>query len=377
MSDKTKRKGRFGTLISIMCFVIIGLGCGLAVTPLIDYFIEGEGNIFISIMGLLLMISLMYIAIFLEMAIHEAGHLVFGLITGYEFISYRVGSFTFVKEEGKIKVKKYSLPGTGGQCLMSPPLYSEDMPYVLYNAGGAIFNFLSFAIFLLLFFLLSSVPFLSSFLLMTAFISFGLGAMNIIPLIYGNDGSNIVNIHKSEIEKKSFWAQMEMAGLQNGGVRVKDMGEEVFPVRNKDEIEGIMSASALAYFESRLMDEGDFDNALSVAKEVLDSPLLPGVLRTAIKCDEIYALLVLEKDKKEIDAIKDKKLIKEMNAMKGMLFVMRSEYAYALLYEGNENKAVEIRKAFDNTSLSYPSSSEVEGERYLMDIAYEMYEKNN
>ena len=109
------------------------------------------------------------------MAIHEAGHLVFGLATGYKFLSYRIGSFTFIKEEGRIKVKRYVLPGTGGQCLMSPPPYSSSMPYVLYNAGGAIFNFLSFLLFLLFFFLFYTVPFLSSFLLMSAFVSFGLG----------------------------------------------------------------------------------------------------------------------------------------------------------------------------------------------------------
>ena len=61
--------------------------------------------------------------------------------------------------------------------------------------------------------------------------------------------------------------------------------------------------------------------------------------------------------------------------MRGMLFVMRSEYAYALLYEGNDNKANEIRKAFDSTALSYPYVSEIEGERYLMDKALSLMSK--
>ena len=319
------------------------------------------------------MISLMYLSIFLEMALHEMGHLVFGLATGYKFVSYRIGSFTFIKDGGKLKVKKFSLPGTGGQCIMAPPPYSEKMPYVLYNAGGAIFNFLSALIFLLLFFLLSNIPFISSFLLMAVSVSIGLGAMNIIPLIYGNDGSNIANIHRSSIEKKSFWAQMEMAGKQMDGVRLKDMDEEVFPVRREEEIEGIMSASALSYYESRLLDGGDFDQALSLSKMAISSPLLPQILRTAMKCDEIYSLLILNADKKEIDVIKDKKLIKEMKAMRGMLFVMRSEFTYALLYEGNENKAGEIRKLFESIASTYPSLSEVEGERYLMDKALDVY----
>ena len=375
MSNKVKNKGRLGTLVSVLCFAIIGIGCGIAVIPVIDYFMGEDSNFFIALMGLFLMLSLMYVAIFLEMAIHELGHLVFGLLTGYKFVSYRVGSFTFIKEDGKLKIKKFTLPGTGGQCLMAPPEYTPTMPYVLYNAGGAIFNFISSLIFILLFFPFSHIPFLSSFLLMAAFISFGLGAMNIIPLIYGNDGSNIANIHKSEMERKAFWAQMKMAQMQSENIRLKDMPDEVFPVRSKEEVEGIMTSSAFAYYESYLVDRGEFEEALNIAKEVISSPLLVGVLRTAVKCDEIYTLLLLGREKKEIDEIKDKKLIKEMKAMRGMLFVMRCEYAYALLYEGNVNKANEIRKAFDMAAETYPYVSEVEGERYLMDKALSLISK--
>ena len=373
MSDIKKNKGRFGTVVAVLCFALIGVGCGLAVIPVLDYFMEGEGNFFIALMGLLLMLSLMYLAIFLEMVIHEMGHLVFGLLTGYKFVSYRVGSITFIKEEGRIRVKRFTLPGTGGQCLMAPPEYSRNMPYVLYNAGGAIFNFISSLIFILLFFPFSDIPFLSSFLLMAAFISFGLGAMNIIPLIYGNDGSNIANIYKSEMERKAFWAQMKMAQMQSENIRLKDMPDEVFPVRSKEEVEGIMTSSAFAYYESYLVDRGEFEEALNIAKEVISSPLLIGILRSAVKCDEIYSLLILKKDKKEIDEIKDKKFIKEMKGMRGMLFVMRCEYAYALLYEGNVNKANEIRKAFDLTASNYPYLSEIQGERYLMDEALSRY----
>lgn len=376
MSDDKKNKGRFGTLISVLCFALIGVGCGIASFPLIDYFFEGEGNFFIGIMGLLLLLSLMYVSVFLEMAIHELGHLVFGLLTGYKFLSYRIGSFTFIKENGNLTIKRYSLPGTGGQCLMAPPEYSENFRFLLYNAGGAIFNFISSLLFLILFFLFSFLPFLSSFLLMTVFIAIGLGLMNIVPLIYGNDGSNIANIRKSEIEKKSFWAQMEMVALQSEGARLKDMPSDVFPVRRKEEIDGIMSSAALAYYESYLMDRGQFEDALALSREVLSSSQLIGVLRTAIKCDEIYSLLVLKKDKKKIDEIKDKKFIKEMKSMRGMLFVMRCEYAYALLYEGNVNKASEIKKAFDSASSTYPYPSEVEGERYLMEKALSLYRES-
>ena len=372
MSEQ-KRKGKGGTVISFLFFMFIGAGAGISMFPALDYILSGEGNMFIGIVAILMMISLMYVALILEMAIHELGHLFFGLLTGYTFISYRLGSFLIMKEEGKLKVKRYSLPGTGGQCLMAPPEYSPTFPVVLYNAGGAIFNFLSFLLFLLFFFLFYTVPFLSSFLLMSAFVSFGLGAMNIIPLIYGNDGSNILNIGRSKKEKESFWAQMKLAEYQNRGIRLKDMPEEIFPVKAKDEIEGIMSASAFVFYENKLIDEGDYEGALEKAEEALSSPLLPQILRVTVKCDVIYLLLILKRDKKEVDEIKDKTLIKQLKAMRGLITVMRSEYSYALLYEKNENKAAEIRKAFDSTSEKYPYASEIESERYLMDKALSLY----
>ena len=106
MSDKAKNKGRLGGIASVLCFGIIGLGCGISMVPFMTYALEEEGNMFIFLLGVLILFSLMYLSIFIEMAIHEAGHLIFGLATGYKFLSYRIGSFTFIKEEGKIKVKE-------------------------------------------------------------------------------------------------------------------------------------------------------------------------------------------------------------------------------------------------------------------------------
>ncbi|MGN1163651.1 MAG: hypothetical protein ACI4S4_02470 [Candidatus Ornithospirochaeta sp.] len=374
MSDhKIKRKGRWSTAVSMLCFIFIGAGSGLAMIPLIEYFLEGDGNLFIGIMGILIMISLMYVALFFEMAAHEAGHLVFGLATGYKFVSYRIGSFIFFKEEGRIKVKRYSLPGTGGQCLMEMPKYSPSFPFVLYNAGGSIFNFLSSLLFLVIFYFCMDLPFISSFFLLSSFISLGLGAMNIIPLIYGNDGSNIVAIKKSEKERKCFWCQMKMASLQNAGMRLRDMDEEVFPVRRIEDVESSMSAAALSYYASFLLDCGKIEDARKVEEELISSAFLPPVLLTLLKLDLLYGYLVLGEGKEKISSFKDKAMIKEMKAMRGLLPVMRTEYAYALIYEGNEKKAEDIRKAFSDVASTYPYEGDVEGEEELMDLALSRY----
>lgn len=57
-------------------------------------------------------------------------------------MSYRLGSFIWVKTPDGIKFRRYSIAGTGGQCLLSPPDMDENgmFPVMLYNFGGSIFN---------------------------------------------------------------------------------------------------------------------------------------------------------------------------------------------------------------------------------------------
>ena len=374
MSDsKKKAKGRLGGLISMVCFLIIGIGAGIAMIPVLTYFLDEGGNFFVGVIATLIMVALAYLAVMIEMVIHEAGHLVFGLATGYSFVSFRIGSFIITREEGKFRFGRFSLPGTGGQCLMEMKDYSPSYPFFLYNAGGAIFNFLSFLLFLLLFFILMDLPFLSSFFLMTSFVSLGLGAMNIIPLIYGNDGSNIIAIRRSEIDRKCFWSQMKMAALQSKGVRLKDMDMSVFPVERESEVTSSMSAAALSYLHSRLLDEKKVEEARKVGEEALSSIHQVPLLRSMLKVDLLYEYLMMGESKEKISFFKDKTLIGEMKKMRGLLSVMRTEYAYALLFEGNEEKAENIRKAFVAASSTYPYRGEVEGEEELMDEALKKY----
>ena len=71
----------------------------------------------------LLLVLAAVISFVLHIIIHEAGHLVFGLLTGYKFVSFRVFNVLIDKEENdKIRLRTVQgVDGTGGQCLMSPP----------------------------------------------------------------------------------------------------------------------------------------------------------------------------------------------------------------------------------------------------------------
>ena len=49
---------------------------------------------------------MVFVAFFVQAVIHEFGHLLFGLLTGYKFISFRIGNVMFIKESGKELLKE-------------------------------------------------------------------------------------------------------------------------------------------------------------------------------------------------------------------------------------------------------------------------------
>lgn len=89
-------------------------------------------------------------AVFLSVLFHELGHLVFGLLTGYELLIFRLWNWMLVRVKGKMQYQKYYLAGTAGQCTMSPPKgIWEGMPTALYNMGGVLGNLALFLLTLL------------------------------------------------------------------------------------------------------------------------------------------------------------------------------------------------------------------------------------
>ena len=116
--EKPKKKMNWKQWIPMAFFMLVGAGCGAFIAKYLKSMSERGTTFGEDILRLALLILVMYVCMFIQIVIHEAGHLVFGRLTGYEFVSFRIGSFMWIKEEGKLKLKRYSLAGTGGQCLM-------------------------------------------------------------------------------------------------------------------------------------------------------------------------------------------------------------------------------------------------------------------
>ena len=379
-TKKEKKKGKWKQYLSIIFFLAIGGVCGVWIASYMDKMDSAGKSMSEILMGAGLLFLGMYAAMIIQIIIHEAGHMLFGLFTGYEFSSFRVFSFMWMKIEGKIRFKRFSLAGTGGQCLMNPPeLVDGRIPYVLYNLGGSIMNVISALIFVGLYFISGGIPMLSYWFLMLALIGGAFALMNGIPMRLGtvdNDGYNAMSLGKNPQALRSFWIQMKANHAQTLGQTLKDMPEEWFVMPLDEDMKNSMVAPMGVFYCNRLMEEHKFDEADAEMKRLLnlDSGIV-GLHRSLLISDRMYCELLGECRMDVVNQMYTKEQKQFMKAMGTFLAIIRTEYAYALLGEQDEKKAETVKKRFEKAAEKYPYAGDLQTERGYIRLVDEKYEQ--
>ena len=371
--NKPKKKVVWQQYVGTVFSMLIGAICGYAMIVFINNFSD-DTSLYIKILSLVGLFLGMFVAFFFHMLIHEAGHLVFGLMTGYKFSSFRIASFMWLKESGKLKLKRVNVAGTGGQCLMIPPEMKDGkIPLMLYNLGGSFINIIFGALFLVGYILCSDILFLSPLLLIFAVVGFMIAMMNGIPMRMGtvdNDGYNAFALSRNEEAVEAFWVQLKVVEQSSKGVRIKDMPTEWFTVPTDEAMKNSMVATRGVFACNRLMDEEKFEEADALMAHLLEIESgIVGLHHDLLMCDRIYVELIGENRSEVIEDMMTKEQIKFMKAMKRFPSVLRTQYTIALLMEKDVAKAETIRREFEKVAKSYPYSHEIDSERDLMRIA--------
>ena len=368
-----KKKAEWQQYIGMVFFVLMGAACGFFMVMYIDKFTT-QRTIHEEVLSLIGLLLVMYVAILVQMIVHEAGHLVCGLLSGYKFSSFRIFSFMWVKEDDKIRLRRFSIAGTGGQCLMTPPdMVDGKIPIVSYNIGGALMNIIVGVVFLGLFFSFENVPFLSTVMLMFAVIGFILALMNGIPMRLGtvdNDGYNAFALTRNAEAMRSFWVQMKTNEQIAKGVRLMDMPDEWFAVPSDEAMKNSMVVVIGVFACNRLMDAHKFEEADKLMAHILeiDSGIVD-LHRRLMVCDRMYVEMITENRREILEGMLDKEQKKFMKSMKNFPSVLRTEYVYALLCEKNIVKANKVKNQFEKCAKTYPYQNDVQSERELMEIA--------
>ena len=374
---KEKRAKNKGQWISIVLFLLIGAACGVLILMYLDFPGQQGKTHLANFVSFLLLLIGMYAAMLIQIILHEAGHLIFGLLTGYRFSSFRIFNLIWVRLEDRIQFKKLNIAGTGGQCLMIPPdLKDGRMPVMLYNFGGAIVNLITAIICFGLSFLCPVRSLGWTILMMFAVIGLAFALINGLPVKMGavnNDGRNALDLSRSEEATRAFWIQMKVNEQISKGIRLKDMPEEWFTVPSEASMNNGIIATLGVLACGRLMDQHLFEEADKLMKRLLSRQNgIVGLYRNLMVCDRMYVEMISENRKEILDGMRSKDQLKIMKAMKKYPSVLRTEYVYALLAEKDPAKAQKAMAQFDQCTKSYPYPSEIDGERELIKLAEEI-----
>ena len=311
------------------------------------------------------------IAFYIQLIFHEAGHLVCGLISGYKFVSFRIGSLLFYKENGRLRTKRYSLAGTGGQCLMSPPDFNDgNYPFVLYNMGGVIMNLILSVIFGIVYFAFKPSDYLGFFCLSMMVFGIAMALSNGIPLntnMVTNDGHNALHLNKDKDALKSFWVTLKINEKQMEGLPLSSMDPQWLSLSETADLKNTMVTPLLGMRENLLMEQRNFDGAKALIEKLLSGECaINGIQECLLKLDGLYIDLIKNNTAADLRLLEDKGMKSFIKAMKNYPSVLRTKYAIAKV-KGEEEEAAIIKERFEKVAANYPYRAEIESERRLMD----------
>lgn len=332
-----------------------------------------------QIISILIIFFSIYITMYIQLIIHELGHLIFGLISGYKFSSFRIGNIMLLKSGKKLKFKKIKIAGTAGQCLMTPPEMKDgNFPTLLYNLGGALLNLISCIFLIIIYYFVNENNLLSAIVELSIAYGIYFAAINTIPMKTGtidNDGYNAFSLKTNKDAQQAFWIQLKLNELQSKGTRLKNMPEEWFYIPKPAAMKNSLIATIAVLTCNRLMDQHKFDEANEKMKQILRAKTaIVGIHRNLLVCDRIYCEL-LNDNKTNAKKLMTSELKNFIKSMKDYPAIIRTEYAYQTLIENNIEKANELKKKFIAKSKTYPYQNDIRMEKELIDIITNI--KNN
>lgn len=367
--NEMKRKWDWGS--AAMSAMMLLMGMALGFTMIADLNERGEQSLGAHLFSVTWLVMAAALALFGQLILHEGGHLVCGLATGYRFVSFRIGSWMLQREHGKLRVRKFTLAGTGGQCLLAPPpLTDGKMPCVLYNLGGPLANLITALLCVLgMRFCRENWP-LWVLLQLFAIVGIGMGLTNGIPLrgSVHNDGANALSLGKDPAALRSLWVQLSVNVQQAESVRLKEMPETWFALPTDAEMQNSMTAVLAVLRENRLMDAHRFDEAAALIDRLNTGAyaVMP-LYNNMLLCDRLYCALLRGEDAYKWLAEWETKPMRQFRKqMADYLTVLRTEYA-AALHAGDMQTAEAFRVRFEVRASSYPYPAEVQSERELIE----------
>lgn len=279
---------------SRIIFLLATFYCALLVTQWADR----------SLPALLLLYLLIVALRWLNVLMHEAGHLIFGLFSGRRFHALSILGLHLVrKPEGGFRVGWLRMPGISGSCSTIPT--REDAPFTLHLLGGAIMDLLTGIICGILAWQTKPLIFPDigwSYLMHPIHIPlvllavYGLvgGVTNLLPLqlLTGyTDGYQLRLLRQNPTAREDYRQTEAIGMMEYQGKRLREMPDAWFAPRSVETLTTPYAVRLAIFRFSRLFSQQEYFAAMEAAHALLNStaPLTPfdrlGLIRTAALCE--------------------------------------------------------------------------------------------
>ena len=293
-----------------------------------------------------ILLALMVVAYILAIVIHEFGHLCMGALSGYSFVSFRIGPIDIVNECGHIKVIVKKITESPGQCIMMPPdsKEPEKVPAILYHLGGGLFNVLT-VLTALIIILVSKYYYLKAFCFLIGFFSLLLAALNLIPgtISNPNDGYNAKLCLKSKVDRKTIYHMLRI--ISNLSQSFGDISESEYSYSEECAYAPIMTFLKGYHY----LDRGDFSTAEILFEKCADKEKNSKAYNRTEACKELlFCRLLRNASSEEIESLHDTELKEYLEkSQKNSLGCARVLYAYYKLYAKDMIRADEVRRRIE------------------------------
>lgn len=307
----------------------------------------------------------LFVTAFIHLVLHEAGHLVTGLLTGYRFLSFRVFKFTLVKTDEGLRWKRFHIQGTGGQCILELPedQDAEKAPWFWYNAGGVLMNLLLAGLSILVLRSFEQNLAAFSFFVMMAFVGILVAFMNGVPMIVGgvsNDGHNLWTLWRHPEERRFFVRSLQAAGQLSRGRRMSEMPATWFEDIPVNEQSHYLEISNRILYMALLEDKQRYDEARQVAEELMAlGKKLPQLYKLEVSGEQVMLELLTTQRHDIVDELWDKQLARYTEAnSKYSPIKCAVLYAYELLHKRDTEKADTYKQQFETHRDDYTMPGE-------------------
>ncbi len=307
MKKKKKKRNVKQLFLKGIFFTVSGI-IGFAGLELIDAIPN------FSFWDILLALAVFAVSFPLHILLHELGHLIAGLVSGYQFIMFRFLNWVWIKTEQGISRRKQVVPGLLGQALMLPPENMDEPPMVLYHSGGLIVNLLT-ALLLMFLGVGSSNPRVTFYSLISAGVAFLLFYSNSYPR-RGTDGYNLMQIRKRPEALTEVTAVLRLyGGMVQGEPFVnlqRHIPQHLPNTFGNPNTVTLYTAQAAVYFE-----KGHFEKARDLYETLwLNRKQLIHLHKPEVYLSYLFALLLTDPSHPDVEHIKNTQTYKNMIEMK-------------------------------------------------------------